>query len=187
VEDRKEMNVKELEIKARRDFNNAICLIGLIPFGVFVYLLVSRAGSLNALSGETGYILLITMVLLLLGIVTGRRMLWAVVNRLFAYSEQVVDLQGELIEKNRLAAVTETTLALSHEINNPLLIMRGNLELLEDDIVEASISDIIRQRFDKIKNHCERIRRITDKLTKISKPVTTTIYGDAKMIDAERS
>lgn len=171
------MASENLQVDIKRDFNNAICLTGLIPFAVFIYLLVGNIASMNILTGQVGYVLLITMALILLGILTGRRMLWMVIER-------IVSLQNELVEKNRLAAVTETALALSHEVNNPLLVMRGNLQLLEED---GNLPDMVKEKFDTIKGNCERIRTVTDKLSSLSKPATTTIYGKSKMIDLEHS
>ncbi|NQT94880.1 MAG: hypothetical protein HQ572_00365 [Candidatus Omnitrophica bacterium] len=182
------MNIKELEAGAKKDFNNAICLIGLIPFAVFIYLFVEKFASFNVLVGEVGYIMLITIILIFLGIVTGRRMLWTVIRRLFDFNQTVIQLQDELIQKNRLAAVTETALSLSHEVNNPLMIMRGNLELLETDFTQNStITDAIKDKVIKLKNYCERIRKITDKLSHLTDPQVTTIHGKTKMIDADSS
>ena len=96
-------------------------------------------------------------------------------------------MQKDLLEKNRLTVITETTLALGHEINNPLLVMRGNLELLENDFTRANVPDYVKERFTSIKDSCERIGRATDKLSRLSEPKLTTIRGDMKMIDLENS
>lgn len=181
------MDIKNLETQTKKDFNNAVCLIGVIPFIVFVYILVGKIASFKILTGEVGYILLITMVLLLLGIMTSRQMLWAIITRLIEFNQRITELQEKIIEKNRLAAITETTLALSHEINNPLMVVRGNIDLIEDDLAKNNAPDSIRQKVTNIKNHCERIRQVTDKLANLSKPVSSVIHGDAKMIDLKQS
>ena len=159
---------KQILIK-RRDFNTTLALTGIIPFLVFVYLLAGKSATLNVFVGEIGYIVFITLIVFILGIIVGRKMLMGVIQ--------------EVIDKNRLLAVTETTLALSHEINNPLLAMRGNLELLESEFPDNAASEGIRNRLFIIKNHCERIREVTEKLSNLTKPVVTTIHGDTKMID----
>ena len=105
------MEIKELILKHRRNFNVSICLTGAIPFLVFVYLLVRKISTFQIFVGEIGYIMFSAVLIFLLGIAVGRKMFMALLN--------------ELVEKNRLSAITETTLALSHEINNPLLSIRG--------------------------------------------------------------
>jgi branched-subunit amino acid transport protein AzlD len=104
------VQIKELVLNRKREFDISVCLTGVIPFLVFLYLLVVKIASLQILAGEVGYIMFVTILIFLLGIMVGKKMLLSIIE--------------ELIEKHRLAAITETTLALSHEINNPLLTVR---------------------------------------------------------------
>lgn len=159
---------KELIVKRKRDFNTTICLTGVIPFLVFLYLLVARVASFKILVGEVGYIMFATMIVFLTGITVGRKMLWSMLK--------------ELIEKSRLAAITETALSLSHEINNPLFTVRGNIELLETEIGTTKLPDAVKGRLDTIKSGCERIRQVTDKMSKLSKPSTEAVHGKVKMV-----
>lgn len=168
------MHLKELVADRRREFDISVCLTGVIPLLVFLYLLVVKIASFQIFIGEVGYIMFTTVLIFLLGIMTGRKMLWSIIQ--------------DLIERNRLAAISETTLALSHEINNPLLTVRGNLELLENDFSRNRIVDeTIKNRLEVIKDHCERIRQVTDKLATLSKPVYTPVSGDIKMVDLTKS
>ena len=181
------MEVKELEVNVKRDFNNSICLIGIIPLLVFVYLLANKVGYVGILASDIGYAVFFTIALLLLGITIARRVLWTAVKHLFDFNQQVLNLQAELIEKNRLAAINETALALSHEINNPLMVMRGSLELLEMEFVNFNVPDSVKSKFTDVKTHCDRIKRVTDKLATLTKPATVNFHGDMKMIDLEKS
>lgn len=167
------MELNEVILKRKRDFNNSLCLTGIIPFLVFVYLLSAKVSSLDIFVGEIGYVVLITLIIFLMGIAVGRKML--------------VSLLRELVEKNRLAAISETTLTLSHEINNPLIAMSGNLELLSTEFAENRAPDSIVNRLNLIRANCERIREVTIKLTSLSKPVTHNIFGESKMIDLTHS
>lgn len=63
------MDVKDLELYIRRNFYNAICLIGIIPFLVFIYILVVKLGSFRTLVGEIGWITFFNILLLILGLV----------------------------------------------------------------------------------------------------------------------
>lgn len=181
------MDLKELEMYARVSFNNAICLIGIIPFLVFLYLLVVKISSIEILVGEIGFIMLISMLLLLLGVFIARKMLWTVITRLFDFNEKVIKLQKELIEKNRLTAITETTLTLSHEINNPLAVISGTLELLDNEFKKERVPESIKDKIGMIKNHTERMKNITSKLANLSKPVRRIIKDDIAIIDSGKS
>lgn len=181
------MELTKLEDQARRDFNNAICLIGIIPFLAFVYLLVVKIGSINILVGDIGYFMLVTMGILLLGIILGRKLIWSLIMRIIESSQQIIKMQEELVEKKRLAAITETTLSLSHEINNPLLVIRGNLEILESEAVDNNLPDYIKQRLSVMKSNFDRIGQVTDKMAQLSNPVTTTVHDGLKMIDLPKS
>ncbi|MBN1405220.1 MAG: hypothetical protein JW946_01735, partial [Candidatus Omnitrophica bacterium] len=109
-------------------------------------------------------------------------------NKLIDFNQQIVKIQAELIEKSRLSAVTETVLALSHEINNPLMIIRGNLELLETGISQSgSIPVEDKDRFIRIKNNFERIMNVTNKMANLSKPVSRVVAGGINMIDLSKS
>lgn len=165
--------IKELISKRKNDFNRTICLVGIIPLLVFIYLLGGKIGTFQIFLGEIGYIVLVTMFIFSMGIIVGRKMLWSILN--------------ELIEKQRLVAITETALALSHEINNPLLTVRGNLELLENEFLSDQLSDKVKSRLVTIKDHCERIQQVTEKMSKLSKPVAEKVYGRAKMISLTNS
>lgn len=167
------MTVKELISREKRNFNMAICLIGVIPFLVFVYLFVSKTTSFNVFVGQVGYVMFFTVVVFVLGLAVGRKMLMALIS--------------ELIEKNRLAAITETTLTLGDQISNPLLVIRGNFQLIEEEASKLNLPREIRDRLTTIKGNFERISMVTDKLSSLSKPVTKTIFGGTRIIDLDNS
>ena len=167
------MTLKELILKEKRNFNMAISLIGVIPLLVFVYLLASKISSFKVFVGEIGYVMFFTVVVFILGIVVGRNMLRSLIC--------------ELVEKNRLAAITETTLALGDQISNPLLVIRGNFQLIEDEAQDLQLPQKMRDRLTTIKGNFERISAVTDKLSNLSKPVTKTIFGNTKIIDLDNS
>ncbi|MCX5712163.1 MAG: hypothetical protein NTY47_03695, partial [Candidatus Omnitrophica bacterium] len=168
----------------RRDFNNAVCLMTVIPFLAFVYLLVCEIASFQILAGRIGYIMFIMLFMALMGMHLGRKVIWGIIEKLINLNNQIIRMQEELIEKNRLAAITETVLALGHEINNPLLAIQGNLELLELDYKEG---DSLAKRLDTIKTQCLRIGQVTEKLSTLSKPVSIVISGNSRMIDLSKS
>ncbi|MBN1353769.1 MAG: hypothetical protein JW994_03760 [Candidatus Omnitrophica bacterium] len=182
------MDLREMEMKARRNFNNAVCLMSVMPSLMFLYLLTVKVADIKILEGETGYIFLGGIMLLIAGVIMGRKILWDVMKDLFDFNRENLKLQSELIEKNRLATISETTLTLSHELNNPLATAIGNLELLENDFKKGlPPSETVKNRFQIIKNNCDRMARVTSKLSKISKAVSEKAVGDITMISLDKS
>lgn len=182
------MSAKNINIEgAKRDFNNAICLMTIIPFLAFVYLLVCEIGSFQMLSGRVGYMMFIMLAVAFMGIILGRKVIWRIIENLILFNNQIARMQEELIEKNRLSAITETVLAIGHEINNPLLAIQGNLELLEDDFKEKPPLESLVKRLNTMKTQCARIMTATGKLSSLSKPVSTVINGNSRMIDLNKS
>jgi nitrogen-specific signal transduction histidine kinase len=150
--------------------------MGVIPMLGFAYLLVGKAASLSALEGEAGYVMLILLALVLLGIVSARRILWYLITR-------IIDMQNELVEKGRLAAISETVISLSHEIRNPLAIVMGNLDLLSGKAAGQATLVVPRDNVHMLKENCDRICVVMDKMSRISKPSVTTVADNIKMID----
>lgn len=181
------MDSKILVLQVKRDFNITIALICIIPVLVFIYLITSKMVSFHFLYAETKVTLSCVLVLFILGVVVGRTTLWTLIRRLISFNNQIVELQDELIEKSSLAAITETALALRHEINNPLMANLAILELLEDELKENVSANKLKERVDLIKVYCERIRQATVKLAALSKPVSSRVYDDEKMVDLNES
>ncbi|MDD5431526.1 MAG: histidine kinase dimerization/phospho-acceptor domain-containing protein [Candidatus Omnitrophica bacterium] len=165
------METKELINKKKNEFTTSICLTGIIPLLVCVYLLVNKVASFKIFSGEVGYIMFTTVIIFMLGIFVGKKLFWSMMQ--------------DVIEKNKLTTVVQTTLALSHEINNPLFVIRGNLELLELDLDKTT--EEIKTKLTAIKDNCERIRGATEKLATLTYPASSTIHGKVKMIDLTKS
>jgi len=170
------MDAMSIKGKARREFNNAIALMSIIPMLGFIYLIAARMGSLSIFEGEPGYITLILIVLIILGMASGRKILWFMIAR-------IIDMQNELVEKGRLAAISETVLSLSHEIRNPLAIMIGSVDLSMAEASKEKGVNIPWERANTIKANCDRISEVLEKMSRISKPSFTTVLDDIKMLD----
>ncbi len=181
------MEITKLTAKAKRDFNNAICLIGIIPTLAFVYLLTERISSLDIFAGRRGFIAFLAIIIFLSGFIMGKRMLWSLILKLLDFNQKIIAMQDELIIKNKLAAITETVLTLGHEINNPLLIIRGNLEILGQELRNAQIPHDLNERVVAIKTNFDRIGEVTEKMSRLSKPISDTVYGNTKMFDLRKS
>ncbi|MCX5669064.1 MAG: hypothetical protein NTX89_02960 [Candidatus Omnitrophica bacterium] len=181
------MEVKQLTCNIRNDFNRAISLVGVIPLLVFIYLVVGKLANFNALIGEVGYIVMATIGVFIMGIVVGRKMLMSVTFKLIDDNQKILSMQQELIEKNRLAAITETVLALGDQVNNPLLVISGNLEMLDLEIRHLEVGEKVHNRLATMRSNFQKIREVTDKMSKLTKAELITIHGDTRMIDLSKS
>jgi hypothetical protein len=97
-------------------------------------------------------------------------------------------LRGEfdkLVRSERAAAVTETTVTINHEINNPLTAILGNTQLLL--MSKDKLPPDIVSKLQTIERSAVKIRETTAKLMSIIEPVTTPYVSGLEMIDIEKS
>jgi two-component system NtrC family sensor kinase len=81
-------------------------------------------------------------------------------------NEQLLLAQKELAQAERLAAIGLLASGVAHEINNPLAIIRGNVELLE---MNNSAGDHGPEELDTIMRQVSRIERIVKNLRAFSR------------------
>lgn len=98
---------------------------------------------------------------------------------------RIKELENQLIEKERLAALSETAVAVNHEINNPLTPILGNIQLLL--FRRNEIEDWIVEKLEVIEKNAWRIHNTIQKLNHITKPVKKQYCGETQMLDIERS
>lgn len=85
-----------------------------------------------------------------------------------AANEKLEQTTERLILSEKLAAVGEITASVAHEINNPIAVIQGNLDVaraLLDDHAEA-----VKTEFDLIDDQVYRIGAIVSKLLQFAKP-----------------
>jgi len=96
---------------------------------------------------------------------------------------RMLELQANLLEKEKLQGVIEMSGAVCHEMNQPLQVVSGIAELLMMDIEENS------PQYEKVimlKEQTERMGAITNKLMKITS-YKTKAYLDRNIIDIDQS
>jgi len=91
------------------------------------------------------------------------------------------DLQAELVEKEKLAAIGEIVVTINHEINNPLTSIINIAEILEYSLPALSIEKI-RESIRAILEQSKRIRKVTYKLSQLRELKDQKYFGDIKMI-----
>ena len=86
----------------------------------------------------------------------------------------------ELRRARYLAGIGETSLALQHEINNPLAAMLSHASLLEAGMVEDSEKD---EALQTIVQQARRIGEVVKRLRQIEQPRSVEYLGNSRMLD----
>jgi DNA-binding response OmpR family regulator len=88
--------------------------------------------------------------------------------------------ESELRKAQYLAGIGETSLALQHEINNPLAALLSNTSLIEAGMVnEAELQESL----GTIAEMARRIAEVVRKLRQLNNPTSVEYLGKARMID----
>ncbi|MCP4542216.1 MAG: response regulator [Chloroflexi bacterium] len=102
-------------------------------------------------------------------------------KKLQAAYEQLEKTQAELVKAERLAAMGQIAVTVSHEINNPLTVVLGNIERL---LAAASALPIkSRERLRRIEAETIRIRDVVRKLGNNIEDRPAPYVGQTMMID----
>lgn len=94
-------------------------------------------------------------------------------------------LEEELFKKEETEAVAKMGIATAHEINNPLTVIIGNLELIL--LKKENLDDEIIENLNSILDSAMRIKEIVSKMINITKVVETEYVQGKKMIDLWKS
>ncbi|OGW04871.1 MAG: hypothetical protein A2889_04525 [Nitrospinae bacterium RIFCSPLOWO2_01_FULL_39_10] len=94
-------------------------------------------------------------------------------------------LENELLRKEEVEAVVKMGIATAHEINNPLTVIIGNLELLL--IKKENLSEEDSTNLNSILESAMRIKEIVSKMINITRVVETEYAQGKKMIDLWKS
>jgi DNA-binding NtrC family response regulator len=94
-------------------------------------------------------------------------------------------LEKKLLELEKLAAITETAVEASNDINTPLNIIIKDLDVLLER--SNQFDSETKEGISTLSKEAQRIKNIMEKLTQLSKPVVGEYLGDIKMIDINKS
>ena len=75
-------------------------------------------------------------------------------------------MEHQIFQAEKMAAVGQLSAGMAHEINNPLFVISGRLELLLED---NKLDEESRKELDIIKTQTDRIRNLVDRLLKFSR------------------
>ena len=88
--------------------------------------------------------------------------------------------ETQLRKAQYLAGIGETSLALQHEINNPLAALLSNTSLIEAGMVSPSE---MQESLATIAQMARRIADVVKKLRQLNNPTSVEYLGNARMID----
>jgi PAS domain S-box-containing protein len=107
-------------------------------------------------------------------------------SELEATVTKLKESQENLIKSERVAAITETSVAANHEINNPLFAILGQAQLLLRRYGDKDEDTSLRLK--TIEESALRIACVTKKLANLAEPVVKEYVGLAtSMIDVDKS
>jgi PAS domain S-box-containing protein len=98
-------------------------------------------------------------------------------------SENITELKlatQELLKTEKLQSILEMAGAVCHELNQPLQVISGYIELITDTVNEDIL---LRKAFTNIVANINRIADITEKLSKITEYKTVQYLDDVNIID----
>lgn len=95
-------------------------------------------------------------------------------------NQKLQETQKKLISMEKKATLSAIAVKMNHEINNPLMIISGNLQLLKNQTKDSRASD----RIETILEQLDRISRVVQKLRELEEPLLEEyLEGDSeKMI-----
>lgn len=118
--------LQELHDNPYNKFNMAFALMSVIPFLVFVYIIASRLFTINIFCGDIGLIVFMSMVVSFLGFFLGYMILKNVMNKIIYYAAKA---------KHSDQTKSEFVASVSHELKNPLTVIKTGLANLIDGIL----------------------------------------------------
>jgi two-component system NtrC family sensor kinase len=101
-------------------------------------------------------------------------------------TRQLREVHDKLVKSEKLASITQLIVSLNHEINNPLTIVLGNIQILLSRL-EAGKDEFLIRLLTDAQEQTRRIKQILFDLRRISEPVVEEYIPGIKMIDIKKS
>ncbi len=91
--------------------------------------------------------------------------------------------QQQLVKSEKLAAIGQLTASIAHEINNPIAVMQGNLDLMRETLGAHALP--VRGELELLDGQVERMRLIVTQLLQYARP--TEYAGYVESLDLNRT
>jgi signal transduction histidine kinase len=89
------------------------------------------------------------------------------------------DAQRQLVQSEKLAAIGQLTAAIAHEINNPVAVMQGNLDLLRSLLGDHQV--LVEAELKLLDKQVERMRTMVADLLRFARP--SEYAGEVQALD----
>lgn len=89
--------------------------------------------------------------------------------------------QQQLVKSEKLAAIGQLTASVAHEINNPIAVMQGNLDLIRQELGPAA--DPVLGELRLLDEQVERMRLIVTQLLQYARPTEFAGYVDQQDVN----
>lgn len=103
-----------------------------------------------------------------------------IANRRIAQDTVRRTAEAELARSRWLAGIGETTIALEHEINNPLSALLGHAELL---MMDRTLGETHLEQLRIIQEQAARIAQVVRRLAKLKNPQSVEYLAGSRMLD----
>ncbi|WP_426413228.1 sensor histidine kinase [Bradyrhizobium ganzhouense] len=97
-------------------------------------------------------------------------------GKLVQANERLEATTKQLIMSEKLASIGEITAGVAHEINNPIAVMQGNLEIIKE--MMGSGADEAKTEFRLIEEQLHRVSEIVTRLLQFAKPQEYVGFAD---------
>jgi signal transduction histidine kinase len=84
-------------------------------------------------------------------------------------TRQLAETQAQLVRSEKLATVGQLTASIAHEVNNPIAVIQGNLDLLRE-LLPAEASARVAPELKLVDEQIERMRLIVTQLLQFARP-----------------
>jgi len=93
-------------------------------------------------------------------------------------TQALAEAQQQLVRSEKLATVGQLTASIAHEVNNPIAVMQGNLDLLRS-LLDGRTAAHVKPELDLLDEQVARIRRVTTQLLQYARPAEFAGYVEA--------
>ena len=104
-------------------------------------------------------------------------------RELEASNASLQQAQQQLVKSEKLAAIGQLTASIAHEINNPIAVMQGNLDLIRDTL--GAHAQPVKDELKLLDEQVERMRLIVTQLLQYARP--TEYAGYVETLDLNRT
>jgi len=92
-------------------------------------------------------------------------------------SRSLQEAQRQLLQSEKLAAIGQVTAAMAHEINNPIAVMQGNLDLVRELLQEKA--ELVAPELKLLDEQVNRMRMMVSQLLQSARPSEYAGYVEA--------